>query len=58
MAKIVLTFLIVFILFFIGIKAVMSLTGKEFISLTRVAFYSIICSALTVLVLTLFVLLF
>jgi hypothetical protein len=48
MIKIVLAFLFVFGLFFSGISAVRSMTGKEKWALTKVVTYSIICAVLTI----------
>jgi len=48
MIKIVLAFLFVFGLFFFGISAVRSMTGKEKWALTKVVTYSIICAVLTI----------
>jgi len=58
MFKIILSFLFVFGLFFFGINAVRSMTGKEKWALTKVAGYSIICAVLTTAALVGFVLIF
>jgi len=58
MVKIVLAFLFVFIVFFLGIHAVRSLTGQEQWALTKLVAYSIVCAVLTVAALTIIVLTF
>jgi hypothetical protein len=58
MAKMVVAFAVVFILVFSGIIAFRSLSEKEKWALTKVAGYSILVAVVTVLLLTLFVLLF
>lgn len=58
MIKIVLGFIIVFAAFFVGIKTVRSMTGKEKWALTKLMAYSIICAVLTIAALVSFVLLF
>lgn len=47
MAKIILSFLVVFGLFFFGIHAVRELSGKQRWALTKLAGYSILCAVLT-----------
>lgn len=47
MIKIVFAFIVVFVLFFLGIKTIRNLTGKEALALTKVAGYSILCAVLT-----------
>lgn len=47
MIKIVFAFIVVFGLFFLGIKTIRNLTGKEALALTKVAGYSILCAVLT-----------
>jgi hypothetical protein len=58
MFKIVLGFLFVFCLFFFGIQAARSLSGKECWALTKLVAYSIICAVLTLTALIGFVLIF
>jgi cytochrome c oxidase assembly factor CtaG len=58
MFKIILAFIIVFGLFFFGIQATRSLSGKEGWALTKLIAYSIICAVLTLAALTGFVLIF
>jgi hypothetical protein len=58
MTKGFLSFLFVFGLFFFGINAVRSMTGREKWALTKLVTYSIICAALTLLVLIGIVLIF
>jgi hypothetical protein len=58
MIKIILGFLLVFAAFFIGIKTVREMTGKEKWALTKLIAYSIICAVLTTVTLIVFVLTF
>ena len=58
MAKIVLVFSIVFAIVFAGITAFRSLSAKEKWVLTKTVGYSIIVAVVTVLLLTVFVMLF
>lgn len=58
MIRIVLAFLIVFGLFFFGIKAMRDMTGKEKWELTKVLSYSLVCAILTLIVLIGMVILF
>ncbi len=58
MIKILLAFIVVFGLFFLGIKAVREMTDKERWSLTKTLTYSIICAVLTLAALAGFVLIF
>jgi lipopolysaccharide export LptBFGC system permease protein LptF len=58
MAKMILVFAVVFVLVFAGITAFRSLSKKERWALTKVAGYSIIVAVVTVLLLTLFVMVF
>jgi hypothetical protein len=58
MFKIILAFIIVFGLFFFGIQAARSLSGKEGWALTKLVGYSIICAVLTTAALIAFVLIF
>lgn len=46
MIKLLLAFSITFLLFFFGLKALRSLTGKESWQLTKLVAYSILCSLL------------
>ncbi len=47
MFKIILAFIVVFGLFFFGIRAVRETTGKQRWELTKLISYSIICAVLT-----------
>jgi hypothetical protein len=47
MPKVILAFLVIFGLFFFGIKAVRDMTGKELWSMTKLLTYSIVCAILT-----------
>lgn len=58
MIRVVLAFLIVFGLFFFGIKAVRALSGKEKWELTKLLSYSLVCATLTLAVLIGIVILF
>jgi hypothetical protein len=58
MAKIILSFIVLFVIFYFGITALRSMSGKEKWALTKLVTYSILCTVLTTLVLTAFVLLF
>jgi len=58
MFKILLAFLLIFGGFFFGIQAFRSTTKKQKLELTKLVGYSILCSVLTVLFLTTFVLIF
>ena len=58
MFKVVLAFVLIFVLFFLGIKTVRNLTGKEALALTKILGYSIICAVLTVSVLISIVVIF
>ena len=58
MFKIILAFVFVFGLFFFGIQAVRSLTGKEAWALTKTLAYCTICTVLTIAALTTLVILF
>lgn len=58
MIKVLLFFILIFWLFFLGIKTVRNLTGKEALALTKIVGYSIICAVLTVSVLISIVVLF
>jgi len=58
MAKVILAFLILFILFFMGITFARNMTGKEALALTKMLGYSILCSLLTIAVLISIVVIF
>ena len=47
MFKVILAFVFIFGVFFLGIKAVRSMTGKEVWSLTKLLTYSLFCAILT-----------
>jgi hypothetical protein len=46
MLKIILSFIVVFGLFFFGIKAIREMTGKEIWSMTKLLTYSLFCAIL------------
>lgn len=58
MIKIVLAFIVVFGIFFLGIKSVREMTGMEQWALTKYVIYSILCSLLTLSVLISIVVIF
>lgn len=58
MIKLILTFLVVYSIFHLGIHAFRALTNSEKWSLTKTVAYSILCSTLTVATLTTIVILF
>jgi hypothetical protein len=58
MIKVLLFFVLIFVLFFLGIKTVRNLTGKDALALTKIVGYSIICAVLTVSVLISIVVIF
>lgn len=58
MIKVLLFFVLIFVLFFLGIKTVRNLTGKDALALTKILGYSIICAVLTVSVLISIVVIF
>ena len=58
MVKILLAFVVIFVLFFLGIKVIRNMTGRSAIALTKIVAYSIICSLLTITVLVGIVILF
>lgn len=58
MIRILLAFFVVFGFYYFGITAFRSLTGKEKWELTKLVIYSIICTVLTIITLTIFVLTF
>jgi hypothetical protein len=47
MFRVILAFIVVFGLFFFGIKAVRDMTGKELWSMTKLLTYSVVCAILT-----------
>jgi hypothetical protein len=51
-------FLVVFLVFYFGISALRTTTGKEKLQLTKALGYSIICTVLALAVLTFIVILF
>jgi hypothetical protein len=58
MIKIAIMFMLVFAMFFLGIRTVMSLSGKEKLHTVKLVAYSILCAFLSIGLLTAFVLLF
>jgi hypothetical protein len=58
MFKIILAFLFVFGLFFFGIQAVRSMTGKDKWQLTKLIGYSMLCASVAIVLLVLIVILF
>jgi hypothetical protein len=58
MIKVLLAFVVLFILFFMGIKLAQNMTGKEALALTKIVGYSIMCSLLTIAVLISIVVIF
>ena len=58
MSRVILAFIVIFGLFFFGIKAIRDMTGKEMWSLTKLLTYSLFCAILTVVVLISIVILF
>jgi len=58
MIKVILAFILLFVLFFMGIKFAQNITGKEALVLTKIVGYSILCSVLTISVLISIVVLF
>jgi hypothetical protein len=58
MIQAILSFLVVFLVFYFGIGAVRATTGKEKLRLTKILGYSIICAVLTLTVLFFIVVLF
>lgn len=58
MIRIILAFLFVFGMFYFGIDAFRSMTGREKWNLTKLVTYSIMCAVLTILLLSLFVIAF
>lgn len=58
MIRMILTFGVLFACFFFGINAVRHMSGKDQLELAKLIAYSTMCSALTVMVLIGFVILF
>ena len=58
MIKVILAFILLFVLLFMGIKFAQNMTGKEALVLTKIVGYSILCSVLTISVLISIVVLF
>jgi hypothetical protein len=58
MFKVILAFIVIFGLFFLGIKAVRDMTGKELWSATKLLTYSAVCAILTLAFLITLVVLF
>jgi divalent metal cation (Fe/Co/Zn/Cd) transporter len=58
MAKMIIAFISLFLIFFFGIDIFRKMTGKEKISLTKWLGYSMLCTLLAVVAATLIVLLF
>ena len=47
MPKVILAFVVVFVLFFFGINTIREMTGKELWSMTKLLTYSAICAIFT-----------
>ena len=58
MIRVILAFIVIFGLFFFGIKAIRDMTGKELWSLTKLLTYSAGCAILTLVFLITLVVLF
>ena len=58
MSRVILAFIVIFSLFFFGIKAIRDMTGKELWSLTKLLTYSAVCAILTLVFLITLVVLF
>jgi len=58
MFKVILAFIVIFGLFFLGIRAVREMTGKELWSATKLLTYSAVCAILTLVFLITLVVLF
>jgi hypothetical protein len=58
MIRVILAFIVIFGMFFIGIQTVRNMTGKELWSLTKLLTYSMICAILTLVFLITLVVLF
>ena len=58
MIQAILSFLILCVLFFVGIKFFQKMNGSQVLALTKIAGYSILCSLLAIAVLILIVVVF
>lgn len=58
MIRIILAFVIVFLIFFLGIKGIVQLSGKERWVLTKLLAYSLVCAIITTVFLVSIVVLF
>jgi hypothetical protein len=58
MIRVILAFIVIFGLFFFGIRAVREMTGKELWSATKLLTYSAVCAILTLVFLITLVVLF
>jgi hypothetical protein len=58
MIQAILSFLILCVLFFLGIKFIQKMNGSQVLALTKIAGYSILCSLLAIAVLILIVVVF
>jgi hypothetical protein len=58
MIKVLLFFVFIFVLFFLGITTLRNITGREALALTKMIGYSILCAILTVAVLISIVVIF
>jgi hypothetical protein len=58
MIQAILSFLILCVLFFVGIKFIQKMNGSQVLALTKIAGYSILCSLLAIAVLILIVVVF
>ena len=58
MFKIILTLVVLFLIYFFGISQLRKLTGKEKWELTKLLGFSILCTSLTFVTISVFVLLF
>jgi hypothetical protein len=58
MFKVILAFIVIFGLFFFGIKAIRDMTGKELWTSTKLLTYSAVCAILTLVFLITLVVLF
>lgn len=58
MIKIIVSFLFLYVAFFLGILGFRQLTGKQKMELVKMLTYSALCATITIAVLTVFVMLF
>jgi hypothetical protein len=58
MIKVVFAFIVIFALFFLGIKTIRNMSGKDALALTKIVGYSILCSLLTIALLITIVVIF